>query len=98
MKMASQGLLVIKGSRTGRGDRIRAVLVGLLYAEVSNRCVYVDWRDGMYGPAGENVLRGAVDDTTVNDPDRWLGGVHLTKENLWRWDGTALRAGLRMKD
>lgn len=37
-------------------------------------------------PAGENVLRGAVDDTTVNDPDRWLGGVHLTKENLWRWD------------
>jgi hypothetical protein len=37
-------------------------------------------------PAGENVLRGAVDDTTVNDPDRWLGGVHLTKETLWRWD------------
>ena len=40
-------------------------------------------------PAGENVLRGAVDDTTVNDPDRWLGGVHLTKENLWRWDEAA---------
>lgn len=40
-------------------------------------------------PAGENVLRGAVDDTAVNDPDRWLGGVHLTKENLWRWDEAA---------
>jgi hypothetical protein len=40
-------------------------------------------------PAGENVLRAAVDDTTVNDPDRWLGGVHLTKENLWRWDESA---------
>ena len=40
-------------------------------------------------PAGENVLRGAVDDTTVNDPDRWLGGVHLTKENLWRYDDAA---------
>ena len=39
--------------------------------------------------AGENVLSGAVDDTTVNDPDRWLGGVHLTKENLWRWDAAA---------
>ena len=36
-------------------------------------------------PAGENVLRGAVDNTAVNDPDRWLGGVHLTKENLWRF-------------
>lgn len=40
-------------------------------------------------PAGENVLRGAVDNTTVNDPDFWLGGVHLTKENLWRWDEAA---------
>lgn len=37
-------------------------------------------------PAGQNVLDGKVDDTTVNDPDFWLGGVHLTKENLWRWD------------
>ena len=36
-------------------------------------------------PAGENVLRGAVDNIAVNDPDRWLGGVHLTKENVWRW-------------
>lgn len=40
-------------------------------------------------PAGENVLRGAVDDTAVNDPDRWLGGVHLTKETLWRYDADA---------
>jgi hypothetical protein len=37
-------------------------------------------------PAGENVLRGAVDDVVINDPDRWLGGVHLTKENVWRFD------------
>lgn len=37
-------------------------------------------------PAGQNVLTGAVDDTTVNDPDFWLGGAHVTKENVWRWD------------
>jgi hypothetical protein len=37
-------------------------------------------------PAGENVMSGSVDDLTVNDPDTWLGGVHLTKENVWRWD------------
>ena len=37
-------------------------------------------------PAGENVLKGTVDDTTVNDPDYWLGGAHVTKENVWRWD------------
>jgi hypothetical protein len=41
-------------------------------------------------PAGENVLRGEVDDLAVNDPDLWLGGVHLTKENVWRFDGTRL--------
>jgi hypothetical protein len=41
-------------------------------------------------PAGENVLRGEVDDVTINDPDVWLGGVHVTKENLWRFDGTRL--------
>jgi hypothetical protein len=41
-------------------------------------------------PAGENVMRAEVDDLRVNDPDRWLGGVHLTKENVWRWDGAHL--------
>ncbi len=37
-------------------------------------------------PAGEHVLNGSVDDTAVNDPDYWLGGAHVTKENVWRWD------------
>jgi hypothetical protein len=41
-------------------------------------------------PAGENVLRGKVDDLAINDPDFWLGGAHVTKEQLWRFDGTAL--------
>jgi len=37
-------------------------------------------------PAAENVLRGEVDYVKVNDPDYWLGGVHITRENVWRWD------------
>jgi hypothetical protein len=41
-------------------------------------------------PAGENVLRGEVDDCKVNDPDHWLGGAHLTKETLWRFDGSRI--------
>lgn len=41
-------------------------------------------------PAGENVLKGEVDDCAINDPDSWLGGVHLTKERLWRWNGSRL--------
>ena len=42
-------------------------------------------------PAGENVMSGAVDATKVNDPDFWLGGAHVTKETLWRWDESAGR-------
>ena len=34
---------------------------------------------------GLAVLRGA-DDIALNGIDTWLGGVHLTRENLWRWD------------
>ena len=42
---------------------------------------------------GEAVLAGA-DDIAINGIDLWLGGVHLTRENLWRWDpssGTVIR-------
>jgi hypothetical protein len=41
-------------------------------------------------PAGENVLRGKVDDATINDPNLWFGGTHVTREHLWRFDGIAL--------
>jgi hypothetical protein len=41
-------------------------------------------------PAGEKVLGGEIDNLTLNDPDYWLGGAHLTKENVWRWDGLRL--------
>ena len=37
-------------------------------------------------PAAMNVIDGSVDNLALNDPDAWLGGVHLTKENVWRWD------------
>jgi hypothetical protein len=37
-------------------------------------------------PVAETVLGGAVDFIAMDDPDEWLGGVHLTRENVWRWD------------
>jgi hypothetical protein len=43
-------------------------------------------------PAGENVLKGEVDDLVINDPDLWLGGTHLTRDTQWRWTGTNLSA------
>jgi hypothetical protein len=37
-------------------------------------------------PAGRNVLLGGVDWIDLNGADFWLGGAHLTRERLWRWD------------
>jgi hypothetical protein len=34
---------------------------------------------------GERTLAG-LDDVEANGIDLWLGGTHLTKERLWRWD------------
>lgn len=38
-------------------------------------------------PAGEKVLTGEADALALNEPDFWLGGAHVTRENAWRWDG-----------
>jgi hypothetical protein len=36
--------------------------------------------------AGHGVLEGRADHVKLNGIDRWIGGVHLTKENVWRYD------------
>ncbi len=36
--------------------------------------------------AGNNVLSGRADHATLNEIDLWLGGTHVTNDNLWRWD------------
>src|SRR6266516_439574 len=35
---------------------------------------------------GERVLRGEADRVNLLGIDRWIGGSHITPENLWRWD------------
>ena len=35
---------------------------------------------------GIEVLAEYVDWAELNGMDRWLGGVHLTRENIWYWD------------
>lgn len=84
------------GPRYGFGDAevlrlLRAIawcavpLITMTEADAANKALVA------ITPAGENVLSGAVDATTVNDPDTWLGGAHVTKETLWRWDERAHR-------
>jgi hypothetical protein len=42
-------------------------------------------------PAGKNVLDAKVDFIELNNAGFWLGGAHLTRARLWRWDGDARR-------
>ena len=37
------------------------------------------------------MLRGDADFVELNGLDLWLGGVHLSPNNLWRWDESAER-------
>jgi hypothetical protein len=37
-------------------------------------------------PAGEKVLAGEADFIDLNNAGFWLGGAHLTRERMWRWD------------
>ena len=40
--------------------------------------------------AGGEVLAGEQDWCALNRPDRWVGGTHLSSENLWRVNRSSL--------
>ncbi len=40
---------------------------------------------------GLNALYGRADAAQHRRIDRWIGGLHLTNANLWRWDAAARR-------
>jgi hypothetical protein len=42
---------------------------------------------------GAAVLAGRADQVALNGVDRWLGGVRVSSERLWRWTGTTLISG-----
>jgi hypothetical protein len=38
-------------------------------------------------PEGKAVLLGKRNWLEIKAPDRWIGGVHLTRDKVWTWDG-----------
>ena len=46
------------------------------------------WRDVSckLTATGQTVNAGRADFVALNGIDEWLGGTHLTNDNLWRWD------------
>jgi uncharacterized protein DUF1835 len=41
---------------------------------------------------GTAVLAGRADHVALNGINRWMGGVRITSERLWRWTGSTLRS------
>ncbi len=52
--------LIVKGN-SGFGNRISLVIKAMLYAEITDRRVVIDWRDGMYADKGINSFFLAFD-------------------------------------
>lgn len=59
--------LLIKG-KTGLGNRILSALTGCALADYLGRTPYIDWRDGLYIPKGENLYPLLFEDKYHNDP------------------------------
>jgi len=92
-----RGHLIVKGI-CGLGDRLLSLAVALLYAKLSGRSVYVDWRDEFFGNKGENLFedlfelrgipwRAPVDQTASVVPPVWRGCLHLSLPELLRSHG-----------
>jgi hypothetical protein len=48
------------------------------------------WRDFLHdGPL--RLLANKADFVQESGIDRWIGGVHLTRQNDWRWNRSALQ-------
>ena len=41
--------------------------------------------------SGERTLRGEADRVELLGVDRWIGGTHITPDNLWRWNAAELK-------
>lgn len=56
MSKSFENRCVLVMGTAGLGNRMRTVVSALDYCRRTNRKLYVDWSDGMYGPKGENIF------------------------------------------
>jgi hypothetical protein len=90
--MTGKRYLLVKGV-SGLGNRIQALLTGILYARLSGRQLLVDWSDAYYSSAGVNVFplyfqcpvydpRAEIPDTDSVNPSVWRGRLHEAAADL----------------
>lgn len=74
----------------GKSPLVRGLPEGGV-AHAARNNMTVEYTDTMIDltDAGRAVLEGRADHAKLNDIDRWIGGIHLTTRNLWRYDQDA---------
>ncbi len=60
MASSDERALIIK-AKGGLGNRMLAAVTGCVLATLNNRTPYIDWRDGMYVPPGQNLYPSLFD-------------------------------------
>jgi hypothetical protein len=73
--------LLIK-AKGGMGNRMLSAVTGVVLAELCGRAPVIDWRDGMYVPAGTNLYPLLFDDPVGIDAARF-DGAHDVAPTLW---------------
>ncbi|MEM8724120.1 MAG: nodulation protein NodZ [Pseudomonadota bacterium] len=96
MTATEERALVIK-AKGGLGNRMLSAVTGCVLAELNGRTPYIDWRDGMYVPPGENLYPllfdaswmgdlTAFDDATDVAPAPWAGHMDEQPVDIIRRD------------
>ena len=94
--VAGEKALVIK-AKGGLGNRMLSAVTGCVLARLNGRVPYIDWRDGMYVPPGENLYPLLFDASWMGDlyafdgatdvaPDLWSGRMFEHPVNIIRRD------------
>jgi len=96
-----QKYLCVKGSGGGGlGDAVRSVLTGIVYAKLTGRTLYVDWRHGVFDIPGVNAfdkllrLHGIDSVEFLPKPDSiaplaWRGRLQHTMHDVYVADGNS---------
>ncbi|WP_084659605.1 nodulation protein NodZ [Rhizobium sp. IBUN] len=63
--------VLLTKAKGGFGNRMLSAVTGIVLAELGGRVPVIDWRDGMYGPAGVNVYPLLFNDPVGIDPGRF---------------------------
>ena len=91
--------LVVKGSGgAGLGDKIQALIVAAMYSRLTNRLLYIDWKDRTYGDATRNYFLDLFEPVGLQvaqrlptsgrtAPATWEGRLALSLDDIVVADG-----------